>query len=122
MDLNPVKFIERKSSFFGYAFDIDDELKVKDIILQIKKKHKGAKHICYGFIIEKDGELIQRWDDAGEPSRTAGFPLLKILEQKKLTNKLIVVARKFGGVKLGTSGLIKAYRQAGLLALEKYTN
>lgn len=117
------KIIIKKSQFYGYIYKIKSESEVKDLIHELKTKHKSANHISYAYKIASINndkvEYLTRFDDDGEPSKTAGFPLQQIIEQKNLCNVLIAVARVFGGIKLGTSGLIKAYRNAGLKALEQ---
>lgn len=121
--ITTTKTIVKKSIFYGFAYPINSEEDVKQILKKIKTKHKQANHVAYAYkisVIVKNNKILsqERYDDAGEPSKTAGFPLLHILQQKKVTNTLLVVARVFGGIKLGTAGLIKAYRDAGLSALE----
>lgn len=119
------KLIVKKSQFHGYVFPINKENEVKEIIESIRKKHKSANHVCYAYKVSEikgdNVEYIFRFDDDGEPSKTAGFPLQQIIEQKNFCDILLVVARVFGGIKLGTSGLIKAYGDAGLKALEETT-
>ena len=117
------KSLIKKSQFYGYIYKIKSESEVKEIIHELKAKHKSANHVSYAYkianVINDKVEYISRYDDDGEPSKTAGFPLQQIIEQKKLSNVLIAVARVFGGIKLGTAGLIKAYGNAGRESLEQ---
>jgi len=118
------KVIVQKSSFFGYVEPLETEDDVKERVAHIAKQHKKANHVAYAYriaITNKIGELqhITRACDDGEPHKTAGLPLLKFLEQQELTNTIVLVARIFGGVKLGPAGLIKAYRLAAKVALEE---
>jgi len=118
-----LKSLVKKSSFNAYVFPIEDASKVKFLLAQIKKDHKQAHHIAFAYKIVsyaplKDRtEVESRYSDDGEPSKTAGFPLMRILEKEKLFNCIIIVARVFGGIKLGTAGLTKAFGDAGLKAL-----
>lgn len=129
---NSIKLIIKKSVFYSYVYPISSEANVKPILTELKKKHKQAKHIAYAYKIseadsshyeDKNKEIClreeERYNDDGEPSKTAGYPLLRIIHNKKLTNVLIVVARVFGGIKLGMSGLMNAYSSAGELALKE---
>ncbi len=117
------KIIEMKSSFTAHVFPIDNEDEVAPILERIKKKYKSAAHIPYAYRILKyiDGkkQSFERYNDDGEPSRTAGYPILRMFHNKNLSNLLIVVARVYGGVNLGMAGLMKAFTEAANLALDK---
>lgn len=104
-------FTEKKSEFIGRVFPVGDEAECIEIISTIKKKHYDATHNCYAYIIGSNME-IQRSSDDGEPSGTAGFPILEVLRKNSLTNTLIIVTRYFGGILLGSGGLIRAYSHA----------
>ena len=104
----------KKSKFYGLLIPVDDENNVKDIINGIKKEYPSATHYCYGLIIGN----ITRSNDDGEPSSTAGKPILETLKNSELDNVLCVVVRYFGGTLLGTAGLVKAYRQATAEAIK----
>lgn len=111
-------FKDRGSRFFGYAIPVNSEDEVKLAISELKSKHHKARHWCYAYRIGK--EKIQfRANDDGEPSNSAGQPILGQLVSFDVTNTLVVVVRYFGGVKLGVGGLIQAYREGAKLALEK---
>lgn len=106
------------SKHLGYAFPISTEEEVKVHIERLKKEHFNARHHCYAYRLGADGSKFRANDD-GEPSGTAGKPILGQLQSFELTNVLIVVVRYFGGTKLGTSGLIDAYKTAAKMAVEE---
>lgn len=107
---------EKGSKFISLAFPVSKEEDVKEIIKDIKKEYYDARHHCYAYILGYD-KATYRMNDDGEPSSTAGKPIYGQLLSKDLTNILVVVVRYFGGTKLGVSGLIQAYKQAALDAL-----
>lgn len=98
----------KKSRFLCYLKRVESEEEGRDFIAQIKKEHYKANHLCSAMIIGENSE-IKRSSDDGEPSGTAGIPMLNVLEKLNLTNVVAVVTRYFGGIKLGTGGLIRAY-------------
>lgn len=104
---------EKGSKFIALAFPVSNEDNVKEIIKSIKKEYFDARHHCYAYIIGHDKSVF-RMNDDGEPSSTGGKPIYGQLLSNNLTNILIVVVRYFGGIKLGVSGLINAYKQAAL--------
>ena len=104
----------KKSRFICHAKRVYSEEEARDFITAIKKEHYKATHNCSAFIIGERSE-IKRTSDDGEPSGTAGIPMLGVLENHNLTNICVVVTRYFGGIKLGAGGLIRAY--AGNVAL-----
>jgi uncharacterized YigZ family protein len=108
---------EKNSKFFGSAYPIQSEDEVKDIIDVLRKKHPHAGHFCYAYQIGTDN-LSYRANDDGEPSNSAGMPIYGQIQSFSLTNTLIVVARVFGGVKLGVGGLISAYKTTAQLTIE----
>ncbi len=112
-----ILYKEKNSKFFGYAFPIQNEDEVKDILTEIKKQHFSARHWCYAFQTGTE-KLYYRANDDGEPNNTAGMPIYGQIQSFDVTNVLIVVVRYFGGVKLGVGGLISAYRTAAQMALE----
>ncbi len=109
-------FKDKGSKFYSYAFPLQNEEKVKEIIVRLKKKHHGAKHFCYAWRLGTEN-IRYRANDDGEPSFTAGKPILGQLQSFNITNILIVVVRYFGGTLLGVSGLINAYKNAANDAL-----
>ena len=106
--LKEEEIIIKKSKFIGILYEVDNEDEVKDILTNLKKEHKKARHIPYAYKIDMQ---VKKSDDK-EPSSTAGSPILNIIEKKQLNHVLIVVIRYFGGIKLGAGGLIRAYSQA----------
>lgn len=105
----------KKSRFIAILIRIESEVEAKEKLAEIRKKHPNASHYCYAFIC---GSVVRSNDD-GEPSGTAGIPILNCLKQKELDNVLAVVVRYFGGTLLGTAGLFKAYQQATLDCIQK---
>lgn len=111
-------FKDKGSKFIAYAYPVTSEEEIKDIILTIKKEHYSARHHCYAWRLGHE-KLQFRANDDGEPSSTAGKPILGQIQSFDLTNILIVVVRYFGGTLLGVSGLINAYRNAALDAIQQ---
>lgn len=109
-------FKDKGSKFLAYAWPVKTEEEVKELLAEIKKEHHSARHHCYAWRIGTE-EILFRANDDGEPSSTAGKPILGQLQSFDVTNTLIVVVRYFGGTLLGTSGLIGAYRSAAADAL-----
>jgi len=109
-------FKDKGSKFFAYAFPVESEEEIKKILNQLKKEHHSARHHCYAWRLGTE-EITFRANDDGEPSSTAGKPILGQLLSFELTNTLIIVVRYFGGTLLGTSGLINAYRTAAAEAI-----
>lgn len=98
-----------KSRFITYLFVVKDEVEAKQRIQEIKAKHKDANHNCSAYTIG-DQHQIQKANDDGEPSGTAGVPMLEALKKNDVHNVVAIVTRYFGGIKLGTGGLIRAYQ------------
>jgi uncharacterized YigZ family protein len=113
-----ILFKEKNSKFFGYAFPVDSEEHVKEIIDQLKKEHFSARHWCYAYQIGTE-KIQYRANDDGEPNNSAGMPIYGQIQSFEVTNVLVVVVRYFGGVKLGVGGLISAYKTAAQMALEE---
>lgn len=109
---------EKGSKFISYAFPVYSEEQIKKNLLHIKKAEHAARHFCYAYVLNTD-KSIQRTNDDGEPSSTAGKPILGQILSNDLTNILIIVTRYFGGVKLGASGLINAYKTASADAISQ---
>ena len=104
-------YSECRSKFLAFAHHVDSVEQALEIVKEYRKKYYNARHCCYAYRIGFMGEEF-RMNDDGEPSSTAGKPILGQIDSNGLTNTLIIVVRYFGGVKLGTSGLIVAYREA----------
>ncbi len=111
------EFKDRGSKFIAYAYPVADVIGFKEKLAAIKKEHPKATHHCFAYRIGLDG-TIYRVSDAGEPSGSAGRPILGQIDSKQLTNVLIIVVRYFGGTLLGVPGLINAYKSAAALALQ----
>lgn len=110
-------YTEKRSKFLAFAIPVTTIEQVKEQVDAYQKKYYDARHVCYAYRLGERGEQ-ERSNDNGEPSGTAGKPILGQIHSKELTNVLVIVVRYFGGVKLGTSGLIVAYRLAAAEALE----
>ncbi len=110
------EFVERHSRFISYAKPVETEDDAISFINKIKTKHWDAKHNVYAYSLLKGS--IMRYSDDGEPHGTAGVPVLDILKKNEVTNIVIVVTRYFGGILLGTGGLVRAYSNAAKLALD----
>ncbi len=106
-----------KSKFIARLYRVSCEQDVLEILTNIRKQHSDANHNCYAYIYGERGEY-QRCSDDGEPSQTAGAPMLNVLQKNNLTNVLAVVTRYFGGIKLGAGGLVRAYSISVVEALE----
>ncbi|MDO9373722.1 MAG: YigZ family protein [Ferruginibacter sp.] len=111
------EFKDRGSKFVGYAFPIDNVDAFKQRLQQLKKEHPKAAHHCFAYRLGTDGNVFRVSDD-GEPSGSAGKPILGQLDSKEVTDMAIVVVRYFGGTLLGVPGLINAYKTAASLVLQ----
>lgn len=111
------EIIINKSRFIGYAKPIENEGEALAFIEEIKSLHKDATHNVYAYVVGDDNN-IQRYSDDGEPSGTAGIPALEVIKKEDLRNVVVVVTRYFGGIKLGTGGLIRAYTKGAKIGLE----
>jgi len=108
---------EKGSKFIALAFPVMSESEVKEKLEEVRKSYHNARHHCYAYVLGFD-KSAHRYNDDGEPSGTAGRPIFGQLQSKDLTNVLVIVIRYFGGVKLGVSGLIAAYKTATQDALD----
>lgn len=111
-------YSDLRSKFLAFAFPVNSEDDVRKNLTELKREYHDARHIAYAYIIGA-GEEAFRANDDGEPSGTAGKPILGQLRSKSITNAMVAVIRYFGGVKLGTSRLTEAYRAAAADSLEK---
>jgi len=109
-------YSEKKSKFLAFAFHVENLEEIKSIVSQYEKEYYDARHVCYAYMLGHK-RLQFRAVDNGEPSGTAGKPILGQINSNELTDILIIVVRYFGGIKLGTSGLIAAYKQAAAEAI-----
>ncbi len=110
-------YTEKRSKFLAYAHPVDSVEQVKDLLANYRKQHYDARHVCYAYMLGSERQEFRANDD-GEPSSTAGKPILGQINSHELTNILVVVVRYYGGVNLGTGGLIVAYRTAAALAID----
>ena len=113
------EIVEKKSKFIGNLFYIENAQEAEEKIEQIRKKYHDARHHCFAYRIIEENHVVERASDDGEPSGTAGAPMLQLLNKNELVNVLIVVTRYFGGILLGTGGLVRAYLQATTEAVQK---
>jgi uncharacterized YigZ family protein len=109
-------YSEKRSKFLAFTHHVTSVDEVKDIVQTYRKKYYDARHVCYAYVLGPDGSEFRANDD-GEPSSTAGKPILGQIHSNELTDILIIVVRYYGGVNLGTSGLIVAYRTAAAEAI-----
>lgn len=109
---------EKGSKFLSFAFPVKNVDEINQILAQYRKQYYDARHICYAYML---GNAKNEWraNDDGEPSGTAGRPILGQINSFELTNVLVIVVRYFGGILLGTGGLITAYKEASMDALEQ---
>lgn len=105
----------KKSKFIAYAFKISNKEEIDEILAELKKEHRKARHLPYAYKFDNN---IKKSDDK-EPGNTAGGPILNIIEKNDLNNILIVIVRYFGGIKLGAGGLIRAYGAAAKEVIQK---
>ena len=113
------EIIEKKSRFIANLFYVETPQEAEDKIKQVKKKYYDAKHNCFAYITLNGNEIQKKCSDDGEPSGTAGAPMLEILEKQSIYNVVVIVTRYFGGIKLGAGGLTRAYSQAVAEALKE---
>lgn len=111
------EYIIDKSNFIGYSKPIESEEEALEFIDEIKTKHYDATHNTYAYVVGENS-IIQRFSDDGEPSGTAGVPILEVLKKEDMRNTVVVVTRYFGGIKLGAGGLIRAYTRGAKIAID----
>lgn len=114
------EIVEKRSKFIGNLYYVDTVEKAEEKIKELKKKYNAARHNCFAYrVCDEQNKIIERASDDGEPSGTAGGPMLKLLSKSNLTNCIIVVTRYFGGILLGTGGLVRAYTETAKQTIEK---
>ena len=113
------QIVEKKSKFIAEIYPVTNIQEVQNKIKEVKKKYYDAKHHCIAYRIIEEGRIIERASDDGEPSGTAGAPMLNLLKGNNLCNVLVVVTRYFGGILLGTGGLVRAYSEATNSVIQK---
>ena len=109
----------QKSKFYSFAYPVFDVDAVNEILERVRAEHKTATHVCYAYVL--DSPKTEKMSDDGEPGGTAGKPMLELIKKKKLSNVLLIIVRYFGGIKLGAGGLVRAYTNAGNMALNDAT-
>ena len=109
------ELIIKNSKFITILYKVNNDNDIKEKLTNIKEEYKDATHYCYAYIVDN----IKKASDDGEPSGTAGIPILKVLENNNLTNILVIVVRYFGGIKLGANGLIRAYTKCTANAIKE---
>lgn len=113
------EIVEKKSKFIADVFHVENIEEAEEKIKAIKKKYYDAKHNCVAYRVVKNEQVVEKSSDDGEPSGTAGGPMLNILQKNNLCNIVVVVTRYFGGILLGTGGLVRAYSDTTQKAIEK---
>ncbi len=113
------EIVVKKSKFITNLIKISSKEEAEEKIKNIKKKYFDARHNCFSYRVLEDENIIERFSDDGEPTGTAGKPMLNILQKNNLVNVLIVVTRYFGGILLGTGGLVRAYSHGLLKAIDE---
>ena len=116
---NSAEIVEKKSRFIANIYNVESKEEAEEKIKQIKKKYYDAKHHCFAFSIIEENGITQKSSDDGEPSGTAGAPILNIIKSNNLQNVVIIVTRYFGGILLGTGGLTRAYTEAAGKVVEQ---
>lgn len=112
------EIVEKKSKFIANLFYVESIAEADTIIKEIRKRYFDSRHNCIAYRIVDNGQIVEKSSDDGEPSGTAGAPMLNILKKNNLANVLVVVTRYFGGILLGTGGLVRAYSDSLLKAIE----
>lgn len=112
-----VEITEKKSKFIANFFPVKSVEEVEELIKEIKKNYHDARHNCMAYRVIGEERIVERSSDDGEPSGTAGVPMLNILQKNNLANVLVIVTRYFGGILLGTGGLLRAYSDSLLKAI-----
>ena len=109
---------EKKSKFIATMCYVKSEEEAQNVVKELKKQYFDARHNCFAYRVIEEGKIIERFSDDGEPSGTAGMPMLNILAKNNICNVVVVVTRYFGGILLGTGGLVRAYSEATQKALK----
>ena len=115
------EIVEKKSKFIATLCYIKNEEQANNLIKDIKKQYHDARHNCFAYRVMTESGVVERFSDDGEPSGTAGGPMLNILGKNNLCNVLVVVTRYFGGILLGTGGLVRAYSDATIKVINSAT-
>ncbi len=113
------EIVEKKSKFIANIYPVASLEEAESKIKELKKKYFDARHNCSSYRVIKEGKIVEKASDDGEPSGTAGGPMLNILQKNDLCNIVVIVTRYFGGILLGTGGLVRAYSDVSLQAIDK---
>lgn len=113
------EIVVKKSKFICNLIKVETQEDAENVIKQIKKKYYDARHNCVAYRVVEDEKIIEKASDDGEPSGTAGGPMLNILQKNNLCNLVVIVTRYFGGILLGTGGLVRAYSDATLESIDR---
>ena len=108
------EIVEKRSRFIANIFYVESKEEAQEKVQEIRKKYYDARHNCYAYSVVENNNVVQKSSDDGEPSGTAGEPILNVINKNKLQNVIIIVTRYFGGVLLGAGGLIRAYSNASI--------
>lgn len=114
-----IELVEKRSRFITYCESVQTEQEFKSFLNRLKKQYPDARHHCYGFRIGPLNSAHRGFSDDGEPNGTAGMPILNVIDHSEFSNIAIIVVRYFGGTKLGTGGLARAYSQAAKMVLDQ---
>lgn len=114
-----VQIIEKKSKFITYVYYIENVEQAEEKLIELRKKYYDASHHCYAYRIIKENNILEKSSDDGEPSGTAGQPILNVLSKNEIVNVIVIVIRYFGGTLLGAGGLVRAYSNSAKEAIEK---
>lgn len=112
------EIVEKKSKFIANVFYVESQEEANKCLEEIRKKYFDARHNCFAYSVLAEEGIVNRFSDDGEPSGTAGSPMLNILNSNNITNTLVVVTRYFGGILLGTGGLVRAYSDVAKKAID----
>jgi len=110
-----VEFYEKKSRFFGIIYHVETVEEINSILENVRVEYPNATHYTYAYILD---DSLQKYSDDGEPNRTAGYPILEVIKNNSLNDCLIIVIRYFGGILLGTGGLVRAYSHTAALTVK----
>lgn len=113
------EIVEKKSKFIAHLFPVESVEEAEAFVKELKKRYYDARHNCVAYRIVEENKIVEKSNDDGEPSGTAGAPMLTILQKNNLANVVIVVTRYFGGILLGTGGLVRAYSDSLLKAIDE---
>ena len=115
------EIVEKKSKFIAHLYYVTNEEEAQDILQKVKKQYYDARHNCFAYRVMTESGVVERFSDDGEPSGTAGGPMLNILAKNNLCNVVVVVTRYFGCILLGTGGLVRAYSDATVKVIDTAT-